>query len=58
LKYSEKDDIKNSITFDDTKLFNMEEDKYGFSHEEEIKQVINKFEMMKKNNENYFFDVI
>jgi tetratricopeptide (TPR) repeat protein len=36
----------------------MEEDKYGFSHEEEIKQVIHKFEMMKKNNENYFFDVI
>jgi tetratricopeptide (TPR) repeat protein len=36
----------------------MEEDKYGFSHEEEIKQVIQKFERMKKNNENYFFDVI
>ncbi len=32
----------------------MEEDKYGFSHEEEIKQVIQKFEKMKKNNENYF----
>jgi tetratricopeptide (TPR) repeat protein len=36
----------------------MEEEKYGFSHEEEIKQVIQKFERMKKNNENYFFDVI
>ena len=36
----------------------MEDDKYGFSHEEEIKQVIQKFERMKKNNENYFFDVI
>jgi tetratricopeptide (TPR) repeat protein len=36
----------------------MEEDKYGFSHEEEIKEVIRKFEKMKKNNENYFFDVI
>lgn len=36
----------------------MEEDKYGFSHEEEITQVIQKFERMKKNNENYFFDVI
>ncbi len=36
----------------------MEEDKYGFSHEEEIRQVIQKFEKMKKNNENYFFDVI
>jgi hypothetical protein len=35
LKYSEKDDIKNSITFDGTKLFNMEEDKYGFSQDDE-----------------------
>ena len=26
----------------------MEEDKYGFSHEEEIKQVIQKFEKMKR----------
>jgi tetratricopeptide (TPR) repeat protein len=36
----------------------MEEDKYGFSHEEEIKEVIQRFERMKKNNENYFFDVV
>jgi tetratricopeptide (TPR) repeat protein len=36
----------------------MEEDKFGFSHEEEIKQVIQRFESMKRNNENYFFDVI
>jgi tetratricopeptide (TPR) repeat protein len=36
----------------------MEDDKYGFSHEEDIKEVIQKFEKMKKNNENYFFDVI
>jgi tetratricopeptide (TPR) repeat protein len=36
----------------------MEEDKFGFSFEEEIKHVVQKFERMKKNNENYFFDVI
>jgi tetratricopeptide (TPR) repeat protein len=36
----------------------MEEDKYGFSHEEEIKEVIQRFEKMKRNNENYFFDVV
>lgn len=36
----------------------MEEDKFGFSLEEEIKHVVQKFESMKKNNENYFFDVI
>ncbi len=36
----------------------MEEDKFGFSLEEEIKHVVQKFERMKKNNENYFFDVI
>ena len=36
----------------------MEEDKFGLYHEEEIKQVIQRFERMKKNNENYFFDVI
>jgi len=36
----------------------MEEDKFGFSHEEEIKQVIQRFERMKRNNESYFFDVI
>ena len=36
----------------------MEEDKFGFSYEEEVKQAVQKFERMKKNNENYFFDVI
>lgn len=36
----------------------MEEDKYGFSHEEEIKEVVQRFEKMKRNNENYFFDVV
>ena len=36
----------------------MEEDKYGFSYEEEVKHAVQKFEKMKKNNENYFFDVI
>ncbi len=36
----------------------MEEDKFGFSFEEDIKQVVRKFESMKRNNENYFFDVI
>lgn len=37
---------------------NMEDDKFGPSHEEEVKKAIQKFEMMKKNNENCFFDVI
>ena len=36
----------------------MEEDRYGFSYEEEVKHAVQKFERMKKNNENYFFDVI
>ncbi|MCX6320738.1 MAG: tetratricopeptide repeat protein [Bacteroidia bacterium] len=36
----------------------MEDDKYGFSYEEEVKYAVQKFERMKKNNENYFFDVI
>jgi tetratricopeptide (TPR) repeat protein len=36
----------------------MEDDKFGFSYEEEVKQAVQKFERMKKNNENYFFDVI
>jgi tetratricopeptide (TPR) repeat protein len=36
----------------------MEDDKYGFSYEEEVKHAVQKFERMKKNNENYFFDVI
>jgi tetratricopeptide (TPR) repeat protein len=36
----------------------MEDDKLGFHYEEEVKQAVQKFERMKKNNENYFFDVI
>src|SRR5512136_1355366 len=36
----------------------MEDDKYGSSYEEEVNHVVQKFENMKKNNENYFFDVI
>jgi tetratricopeptide (TPR) repeat protein len=36
----------------------MEEDRYGFSYEEEVKHVVQKFERMKNNNEKYFFDVI
>jgi tetratricopeptide (TPR) repeat protein len=35
----------------------MEEDKFGAFYEEEVKQAVQKFERMKKNNENYFFDV-
>ncbi|MGI6339755.1 MAG: tetratricopeptide repeat protein [Bacteroidales bacterium] len=37
---------------------NMEEEKFGLSFEEEIQRVVGKYEEMKKNNENYFFDVI
>jgi len=36
----------------------MEDDKYGFSYEEEVKHAVQKFEIMRKNNENCFFDVI
>jgi tetratricopeptide (TPR) repeat protein len=36
----------------------MEDDKFGSPYEEEVKQAVQKFERMKKNNENYFFDVI
>jgi len=36
----------------------MEEDKYGYTHDEEIREAVRKFEKMRKNNENYFFDVI
>lgn len=36
----------------------MEEEKFGFSLEEEVKQAVQKFERMKNNNESYFFDVI
>lgn len=35
----------------------MEEDKFGFAHEDDIAEVVERFERMKKNNENYFFDV-
>lgn len=36
----------------------MEEDKANYSYEDELKDAVQKFERMKKNNENYFFDVI
>lgn len=36
----------------------MEDDKYNYFYEEDLKNAIRKFERMKKNNENYFFDVI
>jgi len=36
----------------------MEEERFGFSFEEEIKHAVQKFERMKRNNESYFFDVI
>ncbi len=36
----------------------MEEDKYGSSYEEEVKNAVQKFEKMRKNNESYFFDVV
>lgn len=36
----------------------MEEDKYKYSLEEEIRQAVQKFEKMKRNNEKYFFDVV
>jgi tetratricopeptide (TPR) repeat protein len=36
----------------------MEEDKFGLSQEEEIRDVVQRFERMKSNNENYYFDVI
>jgi len=36
----------------------MEDDKFGFSYEEDVKHAVQKFERMRKNNENYFFDVI
>ncbi len=39
-------------------MWKMEDDKYGPSYEEEVKYAVQKFEKMKKNNENYFFDVI
>jgi tetratricopeptide (TPR) repeat protein len=36
----------------------MEEEKFGLSFEEEVRQAVQKFERMRKNNESYFFDVI
>jgi len=36
----------------------MDEEKFGFSWEEEVKAAVQKFERMKRNNESYFFDVI
>jgi tetratricopeptide (TPR) repeat protein len=36
----------------------MEEDKFGYPYEEEVKQAVQKFERMRRNNENYFFDVV
>ena len=36
----------------------MEDDRNGFSFEEEVKHAVQKFEIMRKNNENCFFDVI
>jgi|WetSurMetagenome_2_1015567.scaffolds.fasta_scaffold00001_173 tetratricopeptide (TPR) repeat protein len=36
----------------------MEEEKYGLSWDEEVKQAVQKFERMSRNNESYFFDVI
>jgi tetratricopeptide (TPR) repeat protein len=35
----------------------MEEDRFGFAHEEDIADVIRRYEKMRKNNENLFFDV-
>ena len=36
----------------------MEEDKFGYHWEEEVRQAIQKYERMRRNNEKYFFDVI
>jgi tetratricopeptide (TPR) repeat protein len=36
----------------------MEDDRSGYSYDEELKHAVQKFERMRKNNENYFFDVI
>ncbi|MDX9928606.1 MAG: tetratricopeptide repeat protein [Bacteroidales bacterium] len=35
----------------------MEEEKYGFAHEREVEEVVRRFELMKRNNQNIFFDV-
>ena len=36
----------------------MEEDRFGYSYDEEIQEAVQKFERMKKDNARYFFDVI
>ena len=36
----------------------MEEDKFAYHWEEEVRQAIQKYERMRRNNEKYFFDVI
>ncbi len=36
----------------------MEDDKLGYHWEEDIKQAVQKYERMRRNNEKYFFDVI
>ncbi len=36
----------------------MEDEKFGLSYDEEVKNVVRKYEEMRKNNESYFFDVI
>lgn len=36
----------------------MDDDKYAYSHEEEVRAAVQKFERMRKYNESYFFDVI
>jgi tetratricopeptide (TPR) repeat protein len=35
----------------------MEEERFGFAHDEEVEEVVLRFEGMRKNNENCFFDV-
>jgi tetratricopeptide (TPR) repeat protein len=47
-----------SVNFALQQLFHMEEEKYLFSHEEEIRQVVQRYERMKKDNGSCFFDVI
>jgi len=57
IEYTDVKPCKNSINFAVYWLA-MEEDKYGYPFEEEVKQAVQKFERMKRNNEKYFFDVI
>ncbi len=35
----------------------MEEDRFGFAFDEDTEEVVKRFENMRRNNENYFFDV-